>query len=344
CDYASKQAFEAKVFGQFRMHKIVYRTLRESYGMSAQMAIRAVAQVSQSYKVERKTQHSFNPHSAMPYDSRILAWKGLDKVSILSLDGRLIIPVRIGAYQEARLDRKIRETDLILRGQTFYLAAVIDAPEPTPDDPVGTIGVDLGVTHLAVDNDGKFYSGEDVDKVRERTDNLKAKLQHCGTKSAKRHLRKLSGRESRFRRSVNHVISKKLVSKAKDTHCQIALEDLKNIGKSTVRKSQRRRHKSWAFNQLRQFITYKAAIAGVKVKLVDPRYTSQECPVCHHISKANRRSQSEFVCQSCGYASNADLVGATNIASRASVNEPNVSTFTPILLESGTKLTALAVS
>ncbi|WP_367358102.1 hypothetical protein [Methanothrix sp.] len=46
---------------------------------------------------------------------------------------------------------------------------------------------------------------------------LKADLQSCGTDSAKRHLKKLSGKEARFHRDVNHCISKKLVAKAIDT-------------------------------------------------------------------------------------------------------------------------------
>lgn len=268
----------------------------------------------------------------------------MDKVSILTLSGRQVIPIRVGGYQEARLDRKVKQTDLILRNGIFYLAVVSDAPEATPDDPTGTLGVDLGITNLAVDSDGEFYSGEDVDKVREKTDTIKATLQSVGTKSAKRHLKKLAGRESRFRRSVNHVMSKRLVSKAKDTHRQIALEDLKGIGDSTVvRHSQRRRHKSWAFSQLRSFIEYKAKLAGVLVKLVDPRNTSRTCPQCGFVSKSNRKSQSEFLCQQCGFASNADLVGAINISRRAFVNVPIV---LPVLMGGwvGTSSPALAVS
>lgn len=329
CNYISQLAFDLQTANKFRIQKVVYRDVREEFGLSAQLTIRAISKVLEAYKRDRSIKPTFKPHSAMVYDQRILSWKGLDKVSILTLTGRQIIPIKIGVYQEARLDRKIKQTDLILRNGIFYLAVVVDAPEATPDDPTGTIGVDLGVTNLAVDSDGKFYSGEDVDKVREKIDILKSDLQSSGTKSAKRHLKRLAGRESRFRRSVNHIISKELVSKAKDTHRQIALEDLKGIGDSTVRHSQRRRHKSWAFRQLRTFIEYKAKIVGVLVKLVDPRNTSRTCPECDFISKSNRKSQSEFLCQQCGFASNADLVGAINISRKAPVNEPIVS---PILV------------
>jgi len=333
CNHASAMAFNNKIWGQYYLHHAVYKELRENFKLSAQMAVRAIAKVSESYAVDKKSLHTFKPHSAMVYDQRILAWKGLDKVSILTLAGRQIIPIRIGTYQETRIDRKVRQTDLVFRNGIFYLAAVVDTPEATPDDPTGTLGVDLGVVNLAVDSDGQFFSGKKVDIVRERIDTLKATLQSVGTKSAKRHLKKLSGKERRFRSSVNHIISKQIVSKAKDTHRQIALENLGGIGETTVRHSQRRRHKSWAFSQLRQFIEYKAKIAGVLVQLVDPRNTSRTCPACSFVSKSNRKSQSEFLCQQCGFASNADIVGATNVSRKAPINVPIVS---PLLDWAGT--------
>lgn len=326
CNYVSRIAFERYSFGQMRLHHLTYQTLRTDFGLSAQMAVRCVGKVVEIYRRDKSRLHTFRNHSAMVYDQRILSWKGLDKVSILTLQGRQVIPIRIGEYQEARINRIVKQCDLLLRKDIFYLALTVDAPEPSPDDPTGVLGVDLGIVHLAVDSDGEFYSGEQVDKVREKTDRLKASLQSKNTKSAKRHLKKASRREANFRRNTNHIISKKLVAKAKDTQHLIALEDLNGIrDRVSVRHGQRRRHHSWAFFQLRQFISYKAKLSGVLVKLVDPKHTSQTCPRCGYISKSNRQSQSSFVCQACGFASNADLVGAFNIAHRALVNEPIVS-------------------
>jgi IS605 OrfB family transposase len=119
------------------------------------------------------------------------------------------------------------------------------------------------------------------------------------------------------------VISKGVVAKAKDSGRGIALEDLKGIrDRITVRKGQRRQHHSWAFNQLRQFIEYKAKLAGVLVKVVDPRNTSRTCPKCGSVDKANRKSQSLFSCVSCGFSAPADTVAAGIIAGRAVVNRP----------------------
>ncbi len=81
----------------------------------------------------------------------------------------------------------------------------------------------------------------------------------------------------------------------------------------------------WSFGQLRTFVGDKAQIAGVPTLAVDPRHTSQMCSACGHIAKANRKSQSEFECQRCEFALNADINAALNIKARAAVNRLKVS-------------------
>ena len=170
---------------------------------------------------------------------------------------------------------------------------------------------------------------EKIDKARIKLDDLRASMQSCGTDSAKKHLKKLSGHEARFRRDTNHCISKKLVMKAKGTSSLIVLEDLQGIRERTTvqTRAQRHRHSSWSFSQLRQFIDYKAVMSGVGVVCIDPAYTSQECPICHHISRSNRPTRDEFCCVCCGFSGPADTVAARNIAARVSVNMPIVARF-----------------
>jgi len=325
CNYISALAFELKTANKIRLQKAIYRDIR-GFGLSAQMAIRAISKVSEAYKKDRSIKPIFKPHSAMVYDQRILSWKGLDKVSILTLQGRQLIPIRIGAYQEARLDRKVRQTDLILSDGIFYLAVVVDAPEPTPDEPDSFLGIDLGIKNIAADSDGTLYSGATVSGLRKRHAKMRSKLQANGSKQAKRLLKKRSRKEKRFATNTNHIISKSVVAKAKDSGRGIALEDLKGIrDRISVRKAQRRQQHSWAFSQLRRFIEYKARLAGVVVKLVDPRNTSRTCPVCGCVDKHSRPSQSLFSCVFCHFSAMADTVAATNIGRRAIVNLPYIS-------------------
>jgi len=324
CDCIAETAFELKTANKVRLQKTIYRQTREKFGLSAQLTIRAISKVSEAYKRDRSVRPTFKPHGAVVYDQRILSWKGLDRVSILTLQGRQLVPVRIGIYQEARLDRIVRQTDLIYRDKTFYLAAIIDAPEPPANNPDEFIGVDLGIKNIAADSDGIIYSGGQVNGLRKRHAKLRAKLQAKGTKSAKRLLKKRRRKEKRFATNTNHVISKKIVEKAKDTGRGIALEDLKGIrSRMTVRKGQRRQQHSWAFSQLRSFIEYKAKLAGVLIKLINPRNTSRICPICGCTDKRNRISQAIFKCVSCDYSANADTNAAENI-SRAAVMQPYV--------------------
>jgi IS605 OrfB family transposase len=130
-----------------------------------------------------------------------------------------------------------------------------------------------------------------------------------------RLLQRLSGREARFQRHTNHVISKQLVHRARQAGLALAVEDLTGIRQRTNQmprsKQERRRSNSWAFFQLRQFLSYKALAAGVQWMLVNPAYTSQTCHCCCQIGE---RQGKWFECvDGCGWRGDADLNGARNI-------------------------------
>jgi putative transposase len=323
---AAEVAFQHKTANKIRLQALCYGRLREEFGLSAQMAIRAIAKACEACKRPNMTRPKFRPLGAVAYDQRILSWQGPDRVSILTLTGRIMIPVTwqgrwLGMDGTARRGA----ANLIYRDGSFYLAVVIDVPEPPPGpEPDGWLGVDLGIANLATDSDGTTHSGKAVRAVRYRNRQLRRRLQSKGTKSAKRLLRKRRRKESRFARDANHVISKAIVREAEGTGRGIKLEDLSGIrSRVTVRKAQRADAHSWAFGQLRRFIDYKAALAGVPVVLVDPRNTSRECLECGHIDKANRRSRDRFARKRCGLAGPADHIAARVIAGRAAVMQPD---------------------
>jgi putative transposase len=326
CDWLAGRAFGLQSANKIKLQKLFYRELRDRFGLSAQHTVRAISKVCEVYRRDKSKQCSFKPLGAVPYDQRIFSFKnGLDRVSLLTLDGRIVVPCAVGAYHRARLEGARGQADLVYRKGKLYLFVTVEVPEGSPIDPQGWLGVDLGIRNLAFDSDGEPHSGEKVLAVRSRVAKLRANLQSRGTKSAKRHLRKLQGRERQFQSHTNHVISKSIVRKAKDTGRGIAIEDLTGIrDRVTVRKNHRTALHSWAFWQLRTFIGYKSRAEGVAVEAVDPHNTSRTCPECGNIDKANRRSQAEFTCTGCGFAANADYVGARNIAFRAEVNRPTV--------------------
>jgi len=216
------------------------------------------------------------------------------------------------------------ESDLALVNGKWYLFAVCEVETPEPIDVAGVLGIDMGVTNIAVNSDGEIHSGKAIKHVRYRHRSLRKKLQRKRTHGARRRLKKLAGQEYRFATWVNHTLSKRIVAKAEGTKRAIAVEDLTHIRtRVTARRPQRATLHSWAFAQLRAFIVYKAALAGVPVHAVDPRNTSRICPKCGCIAKANRKTQASFVCTRCGFAGLADVIAAGNISGRAPVSAPH---------------------
>lgn len=332
CEAISAVAWEHKTFSREQLHERTYYDVKVQYGLGAQMAVRCIGKVVDAYKLDRTTPRTFRLDGAMPYDSRMLGYDLPNQtVSIWIMgngkSGRISVPFVCGDYHLALLQAQRGESDLIYRDGHFYLYATCTIQEAPLDDVTDFLGVDLGIANLAADSDGRRYSGAHINNLRRRHFKFRQKLQAKGTKSARRRLKARKRKERRFAKDVNHTISKRLVEKAKGTKRGIALEDLTGIRERvTVRKSQRREHHAWAFHDLRQKIEYKARLWGVPVMLVDPRNTSRTCPYCGLIDKRNRKTQSTFTCIACGFSAHADTVAAGNIASRAVVNLPNVST------------------
>jgi IS605 OrfB family transposase len=243
-------------------------------------------------------------------------------LSLWTTAGRQSLAYQCGPRQRALLAFRKGEVDLMYIRGTFYLAVVCDVLEPETRGIERVLGVDFGIVNLAVDSDGTVYTGETVDRKRKRYTERREGLQAHRTRSARRRLRVLKGTQARFQQDVNHTIAKRLVESAQRSAAAIALEDLTGIRQRVkARRQQRPRQANWGFFQLRQYVTYKAALAGVPVILVDPRHTSQECNHCHHIARGNRPTQDRFSCQRCGYTTSADFNAAQNIKTRAAVKQ-----------------------
>jgi putative transposase len=153
CDSISQVAWQTKTFRQFAIHKLTYQTARETFGLAAQLAVRCIAKVADAYKLDRKTQRTFQPLGAVPYDDRILSYnlKG-SEVSIWTLDGRQAVRFVCGHRQRELLATQRGETDLALVRGKWYLFVSCEVETPEPIDVEGVLGLDLGIVNLAVDH------------------------------------------------------------------------------------------------------------------------------------------------------------------------------------------------
>ena len=319
-NFVAGVAFQQRTANVFELRRLCYSAVRERFGLSSQMAQLAIKTARDAYCRDKTIRTKFRKHAAVAFDQRIMSFKGIDRVSLLTLEGRVVVPFVLGQYQREGMRLPRGQSDLVLRKDgKWFLLVTVDLPDSAPTSRTDFIGVDLGIANLATDSDGDRHSGEPVEKVRRKHRLQRQRLQRKGTRGAKKKLKRIAAKEARFRRHESHVLSKKIVAKAEGTGRGIALEKLQGIRERVTASGTEARNRlgGWAFAQLAAFVEYKARLAGVPVVYVNPRHTSQTCPECGHCERSNRRSQSEFVCKMCGHEEHADVVAARNIRNAA---------------------------
>jgi len=311
CNAISDVAWDKRIFNNFKLHHEVYHSYKATFKLSSQLLVRCIAKVADAYKLDKKTKREFRPLGSIGYDSRIMTYKPNDVVSIWAIGGRLKIP--FVCHNRNYLPYIKGEADLVYKKGKFYLFQTVDVPEEDIADVETFLGVDFGLTDIAVTSDGIKHSAVWLNNYREKRQKIRSSIQSKGTKSSKRLLKRLSGKEKTTAIIQNHTISKSIVASAKERGAGISIEDLTGIRFTSKRRGKKFRTKlgKWSFRQLRTFLEYKAALNGVKIVSVAPAYTSQTCSVCHHIGKRNNKS---FKCANCGNDEDADINASKNIA------------------------------
>jgi len=307
----------------YTLHKLTYRDCKALCpklvsDLHVQARQKAAEAVKSALALARKGKKVNRPQSTLcppryNVNSFSLDWqKGL--ANLATVAGRQKVTFAISAYALALIGSRVATADLVYRKGRFALHVVLKLDDVAFSDSGQALGVDLGVTRPAVTSDGRLHGKRRWREVSKRRFRLKRKLQSNGSKSAKCHLRRLAGREQRFRRDCDHILSKSILDGI-TAGTTVVVENLTNIRarvKATRGEAKRRLH-SWSFAQLRSFLGYKAEALGCRVAGIDPRHTSQRCAACGHIYRGNRPSQSRFVCRSCGHRANADINAARSI-------------------------------
>ncbi len=355
-NFASQIAFDNnKTSNKVKIQKLTYYEIREKFKLGAQTACTIPREVGAQYKTQWTNLKNHIKNVKLGYTNK--RYKSLDKpivyksrtallqynrdfsfdfkkntVSVKTLGKRIKVEFAgWNKHLELLKTAKIGAANLIYdkNKQQYYLCVAIEIElEDIELSKIKKVkGVDLGQRYLAVtqsnENEVKFYSGKEVKHKSNQYSRKRKELQAKDTKSAKRRLSKLSGKERRFKQNVNHFLSKQILKE----QCIIGLEDLTGIRERTKRRKGKRASKKqrkanadsskWAFAELGNFLAYKANLQRSLVVKVDANYTSQMCIKCGHTAKENRPNKGlNFDCQCCGFKLHSDLLGSRNILMR----------------------------
>src|SRR5216683_2950431 len=351
-NYVSQYAFaHGKMSNRVALQDGTYDEIRARFHLPSQMACSVPRQVGASYKTlwmkvkqnaaQRKAGMTKKRYKGLDQPPKYVSptltyqhrkdysFKQEQQVSILTLDGRVILPYT-GYDEHVALIQKGAQIGAAKlwydkSKKRFYLlvSLEIESADPTPEQHTSVVGVDVGVRYLAVTSHTmgacSFYSGKGVVPKANHYTRLRKRLQKKGTRSATRRLVAISGRERRLKADANHVVSQRIVTQ--HPHSLMGLENLTDIREHTRRRTHKRKKNSkgvervsikqrksnrvysqWSFAELHTMIAYKALLADSMAIKVDAHYTSKACPVCGYISDANRPHKGLlFVCQNCHY-------------------------------------------
>ena len=352
CNFVSQYIFDnAFDLAYLSLNRALYADIRSRFGLKSQMAQSCIKTTIARYKTV-KEQLFQNPYQ---YKDESGDWKRIAKtlewlwkpiffgrpqvdlvrdrdysfvdggktLSINTLGGRVkcsFFGDHFAAYLDGSYD--FGTAKLVELNGLWYLHIPVtkEVEDFEKENVRHVVGIDRGLRFLAVsyDEQGKtaFVSGKKIATKRRKFQEVRRQLQSKGTKSAKRRLKTISGRENRWMSDVNHQISKTLVQKYGE-NTLFVLEDLTGVSfeESNLSRGAKQNYalRSWSFYQLEQFLSYKARENKSEVLKVSAKYTSQRCPKCGTIHKENRDHHNHFYACQCGYRSNDDRVGAMNI-------------------------------
>ena len=327
CNYVSDYVFQTHDLKQFSLNKVLYSTLREKFGLKSQMAQSVLKTVIARYRTILEDQNEWiQPTFKKPqYD---LVWNRdysltQNGFSVNTLNGRVKLPYfaeGMSKYFDHTIYR-FGTAKLTNKHGKYYLHIPVtyDVEESNISDICNVVGIDRGINFVVATYDSHhksgFVSGKTIKQKRAAYSKLRKELQMRQTPSSRRRIKAIGQRENRWMQDVNHQVSKALVEN-NPKHTLFVLEDLSGVRNATerVRTKDRYVSVSWSFYDLEQKLIYKAKQNQSTVIKVNPRYTSQCCPVCGHIEKANRNKKLHlFTCKNCGYKSNDDRIGAMNL-------------------------------
>lgn len=303
------------------------------YGMPIPFPVKSVADL---HKDEEDGKYYFTLHG-IPFCCRL----GRDR----SNNAAIIDGVLDGRY-------KMSTSSIKVDGKDMYLLLCVNIPDKKAElDPKTVVGLDLGINvpiYGAVNNDKNVHCpiGNREQFLNQKTHFIKrGRALQCSVKDAKggkgrihklKALDRLKKAERNWTKTMNHTYSHQAVEFAvKQGAGVIQMEDLSGFGKLRNGKADKTREfllRNWCYFELQQMIEYKAKQYGIKVRYVEPAYTTLRCSECGEIGIVEEKDKTKYHCQNpeCSLYRkpfvHADWNGARNISMSTEYTKKNKST------------------
>lgn len=284
----SKNQYEiGSKFNRKILHDVSYHSIRKlNPEIPSQIIIKVQNDVISTYKSIKSNEQKIEEPAvknnlSLRLDKRLCRIRG-NSIYITTLDKREQFNFKL-------YDKVIKMFELynfgdpliFIRNNRLFISIPFYTDKFISDKPTDTaFGVDMGMNNIAVTSEGLIYSGKQFLASKRKDRHLRKKLYQNGSKSARKHARKNKGKESRRGKNFCHEISNSILKDGQGS--VLVLEDLKNIKKNTLKKSNieeiRNFNGKWAnmpIMTIQSILGYKAAFYNKKVCFVSPTNTSK---------------------------------------------------------------------
>lgn len=243
------------------------------------------------------------------------------KLSTLEKRKPIYLPLNRNPYLDECLTKGNRKPFVQLRldGKKCIISAIVEydkAPRRSTDS---SLGLDFGMISMFTTSDGEQHGLTSFSKLKiwdEELIALTKELQEKGIKfkSNARYVQLQNRIKSYFKNEICRILNK-LAKKNVDVFVVEQLDfrasSLSHLMNRLIGRTYRSIVKAKLARLEEQF--------GIQIVSVNPAYTSQECSRCHYVSKNNRKSQKQFICEHCHLHCNADVNAGRVIDQRRSL-------------------------
>lgn len=271
-----------------------YKELREQFPLlSSQMVLKTILEAVGNWATcianeKDNFEPPFKKNLSMVLDKRL--YNNLSANSVeLTVPGFKRVRCTFDSYKQlGKLFElyKPQNCNIFYRRGQFYLTIQFDVPEMEHIEGEA-LGIDRGIRRIVTCSDGTGWINREFNGARRKLRYLRRCLKSKNTRSAKRHLKKLSHTERNRSKNEVHRVVNWLLAKDYTTY---VLEDLSKIKKSSSKKTiktkdgqkkevKRKKHNNRfgqiPLKEIQTTLEYKAPLLGKEVVTVEPAYTSR---------------------------------------------------------------------
>jgi transposase len=209
---------------------------------------------------------------------------------------RILLPFKKTRHFNKMLDKGKMKSGVRLSKRQITLMFDVEVEQKKSGK---TIGIDIGQKTVISTSNGfmskKNKHGHDLSTITEIMNRKK--------KGSKGFERAQDHRKNYINWSIN----------------QLDLSGVGRVNREDIKDLRRGRRTSkglnhWTYTLIFDKLDRYCEDQGVLVTRLSPSYTSQRCSVCGWVKKANRKTQKQFICTSCGFREDADKNASVNLS------------------------------